>query len=169
MNYCQSSDSLVLSDNPNKKMIQPYNRTFSISFSLPLYVNPPYSTHTFFLQTAQQFTECLDKDAPHTCHQSHHITGYCKASGSIMLFGLWPLPSTLQLPSMYEEEKVHRFPLQKMFGLYEKKKLYFYFLLKRMQDHVATLIIISIALSSLTSISSMSSYSFSITKKNIFL
>ncbi|KAK3698500.1 hypothetical protein RRG08_053468 [Elysia crispata] len=50
-------------------------------------------------ETAQQFTECLDKDAPHTCHQSHHITGYCKASGSIMLFGLWPLPSTLQLPN----------------------------------------------------------------------
>ncbi|KAK3797264.1 hypothetical protein RRG08_001839 [Elysia crispata] len=30
-------------------------------------------------ETAQQFTECLDKDVPHTCHQSHHITGYCKA------------------------------------------------------------------------------------------
>ena len=61
INYSHSCESLILSDNPKKKMIQLYTRTFPISSSLPLYINPPYSTHTFFLQTAQQFTERLDR------------------------------------------------------------------------------------------------------------
>ena len=78
-NYCQSCEIFVLSDSPNIKMIQLYTRTFSFSSSLPLYVNPPYSTHTFLLQTAQQFTERLDRMLKHTCHQFYHITSYCKA------------------------------------------------------------------------------------------
>ena len=116
-NYCQSCEILVLSDSPNKKMIQLYTRTFSFSSSLPLYVNPPYSTHTFFLQTAQQFTERLDRmlHTPVTSFITSQATA--RLLWSIMLFGLWPLPSPLQLPNMYEEEKVLRFQLQRIFGL----------------------------------------------------
>ena len=116
-NYSHSCQSLILSDNPKKKIIQVYSRTFSISSSLPLYINPPYSTHTFFLLTAQQFTECLDRML-HTPVASL-ITSQATARPlwSTMLFGLWPLPSPLQLPSMCEEEKVLRFPQQRMFGL----------------------------------------------------
>ena len=117
INYYQSCESLVLSDNPNKKMVQLYTRTFSISSSLPLYVNSPYSTHTFFLQTAQQFTECLDRmlHTPVTSLITSQATA--RPLWSVMLFGLWPLPSPLQLPSKYEEEKVLRFSLQRIFGL----------------------------------------------------
>ena len=117
INYSHSCESLILSDNPKKKMIQVYTRTFSISSSLPLYINPPYSTHAFFLQSAQQFTEHLDRML-HTLVTSL-ITSQATARPlwSIMLFGLWPLPFPLQLPSKYEEEKVHRFSLQRMFGL----------------------------------------------------
>ena len=127
INYCQSCEILVLSDSPNRKTIQLYTRTFSISSSLPLYVNPPDSTHTFFLQTAQQFTEGLDRmlHTPVTSLITSQATA--RPMWSIMLFGLWPLPSPLQLPSMYEEEKVLRFPLQRMFGLLEKIHLYFFF------------------------------------------
>ena len=117
INYSHSCESLILSDNPKKKMIQVYTRTFSISSSLPLYINPPYSTHTFFLQTAQQFTERLGRML-HTLVTSL-ITSQAtvRPLWFIMLFGLWPLPSPWQLPSMCEEEKVLRFPLQRMFGL----------------------------------------------------
>ena len=115
-NYSHSCQSLILSDNPKKKIIQVYTRTFSISSSLPLYINPPYSTHTFFLQTAQQFTECLDRmlHTPVTSLITSQATA--RPLWSTMLFGLWPLPSPLQLPSMWEEEQVLRFPQQRMFG-----------------------------------------------------
>ena len=117
INYSHSCESLILSDNPNKKMIQVHTRTFFISSSLPLYINPPYSTHTFFLHTAQQFTERLDRmlHTPVTSLITSQATA--RPLGSIMFFGFWPLPSPLQLPSKCEEEKVLRFPLQRMFGL----------------------------------------------------
>ena len=117
INYSHSCESLILSDNPNKKMIQVHTRTFFISSSLPLYVNPPDSTHTFFLQTAQQFTEGLDRmlHTPVTSLITSQATA--RPLWSIMFFGFWPLPSPLQLPSKCEEEKVLRFPLQRMFGL----------------------------------------------------
>ena len=127
-------------------MIQLYTRTFSISSSLPLYVNPPYSTHTFFIQTARQFNECLDRML-HTPVTSF-ITSLATARPLwfIMLFGLWPLLFPLQVSSKYEEDKVLSFSLQRMFGLEEKKYIFIFFLLKRIQDPVATVLIISIAL-----------------------
>ena len=108
-------------------MIQLYTRTFSISSSLPLYVNPPYSTHTFFLQTARQFTECLDRmlDTPVTSFITSQATA--RPLWSIMLFRLWPLLSPLQVSSEYEEDKVLRFSLQRMFGLEEKNTSLFFF------------------------------------------
>ena len=112
-------------------MIQLYIRTFPSSSSLSLYVNPPYSTHTFLLQTVQQFTESLDRML-NTLDTSLIISqGTLRPLWPMMLSELWPLPSQMQLPSMYEEEKVLRFLL-------------------RIQDHVATLMIIRIALSSPT-------------------
>ena len=117
INYSHSCESLILSDNPNKKMIQVYTRTFFISSSLPLYINPPYSTHTFFLHTAQQFTERLDRMLPTPVTSLITSQATARPLWSIMFFGFWPLPSPLQLPSKCEEEKVLRFPLQRMFGL----------------------------------------------------
>ena len=127
-------------------MIQLYTRTFSISSSLPLYVNPPYSTHTFFLQTARQFNECLDRmlHTPVTSFITSQATA--RPLWFIMLFGLWPLLFPLQVSSKYEEDKVLSFSLQRMFGLEEKNTSLFFFLLKRIQDPVATVLIISIAL-----------------------
>ncbi|KAK3803190.1 hypothetical protein RRG08_024103 [Elysia crispata] len=74
--------------------------------------------------TAQQFTECLDRML-HTPVASL-ITSQATARllWSIMLFELWPLSSPLQLPSMCEEEKVLRFPLQRMFGLRGRETLW---------------------------------------------
>ena len=117
INYSHNCESLILSDNPKKKMIQVHTRTFSISSSLPLYINPPYSTHTFFLQTAQQFTERRDwmLHAPVTSLITSQATA--RPLWSIRFFGFWPLPSPLQLPSKCKEVKVIRFPLQRMFGL----------------------------------------------------
>ncbi|KAK3796588.1 hypothetical protein RRG08_057838 [Elysia crispata] len=59
-------------------------------------------------ETAQQFTECPDRmlHTPVTSLIATQATA--RLLWSIMLFGLWPLPSPLQLPSMYEEEKVLR-------------------------------------------------------------
>ena len=112
-------------------MIQLCIRTFSSSSFLSLYVNRPYSTHTFLLQTVQQFTESLDRML-NTLDTSLIISqGTLRPLWPMMLSELWPLPSQMQLPSMYEEEKVLRFLL-------------------RIQDHVATLMIIRIALSSPT-------------------
>ena len=56
----QRCESLTLLDNP-KKDIHLYSRTFPSSSSFPLYINPDYSTHTFLLQTTQQFTESADR------------------------------------------------------------------------------------------------------------
>ena len=62
INYRQSCESLILSDNSKKKKdIQLCSRSFLSSSSLPLYINHPYSTHTFLPQTAQQFTEPLER------------------------------------------------------------------------------------------------------------
>ena len=127
INYSHSCESLILSDNPKKKMIQVYTRTFSISSSLRLYINPPQSTHTFFLQTAQQFTERLDMmlHTPVTSLITSQATA--RPLWSIMFFGFWPLPSPLQLPSKCEEGKGLRFPLQRIFGLEEKTYSLFFF------------------------------------------
>ena len=114
-------------------MIQLSIRPFpSSTSSLSLHVTPPpYSTHTFLLQTAQQFTEPLDTML-NTLDTSLIISqGTLRPLWPMMLSGLWPLPSQMQLPSMYEEEKVLRFLL-------------------RIQDHVLTLMIIRISLSSNT-------------------
>ena len=78
-----------------------------------------------------------------------------RPSWSIMLFGLWPFPSPLQLPVCMKRKKCLGFHCRECL-VCRKKYIFFYILLKRIQDHVATLIIISIALLSLTSTSSMS-------------
>ena len=138
-NYSHSCESLILSDNPKKKMIQVHTRTFSISSSLPLYINPPYSTHTFFLQTAQQFTECLDRmlHTPVTSLITSQATA--RLLWSIMLFELWPLSSPLQLPSMCEEGKVLGFHCRECLACRKNIHLYFFFVHKRIEDCVATL------------------------------
>ena len=132
INYCQNCESLLLSDNPNKKMIQQYTRTFSFSSSLPLYVNPPYSTHTCFLQSAQQFTECLERrdwmlHTPVTSLITSQATA--RPLWSIMLFEQCPLPSPLQLPSKYEEEKVHKvFTTENVWLIGKNTSLFFFYL-----------------------------------------
>ena len=116
-NYCQSCEILVLSDSPNKKYDSLiYQNIFFFFFSSS--VCKPSIFHPYFsLQTAQQYTERLYRmlHTPVTSLITSQATA--RPLWSIMLFGLWPLPSSLQLPSMCEEEKVLMFTQQRMFGL----------------------------------------------------
>ena len=142
-------------------IIQVYTRTFLSSSSPPLYVKPSYFHPYFSLQTAQQFTESLDRmlSTPDTSLITSQ--GTPRPPWPKMVSELWLLPSTVYLPSMYEEEKVLRFSMQRKHRFFKKKGIFIFFY-KRIQDYFATLMIISIALSSTASNSSMSSSSFSL-------
>ncbi|KAK3800790.1 hypothetical protein RRG08_040678 [Elysia crispata] len=62
--------------------------------------------------TVQQFTESLDRML-NTLDTSLIISqGTLRPLWPMMLSELWPLPSQMQLPSMYEEEKVLRLCFQ---------------------------------------------------------
>ena len=76
---------------------------------LPLCLNPPYSTHTFLLQTTQQLTEGLDRmlNKPDISLITSQNT--LRSLWLMMLSESWPLPSPMLLSSMYEEEKVFYF------------------------------------------------------------
>ena len=140
-------------------IIQVYTRTFPSSSS-PLFVNPSYFHPYFSLQTAEQFTERLDRMLSTLDTSLITSQGTPRPPWPKMLSGLWLLPSTVYLPSMYEEEKYLGFQYRESMSC--QKKVYKIFLYKRIQDYFTTLMIISIALSSTASNSSMSSSSFSL-------
>ena len=141
-------------------IIQVYTRTFPYSSSPPFYVNTSYFHPYFSLQTAQQFTERLDRMLSTPDISLITSQGTPRSPWPKMLSGLWLLPSTVYLPSLYEEEKNLDFQCRE--ASLVKKKCIFIFLYKRIQDYFATLMIISIALSSTASNSSMYSSSFSL-------
>ena len=92
-------------------IIQVYTRTFPSSSSPPLYVNPSYFYPYFSLQTAQQFTECLDRMLSTPDISLITSQGTPRPPWPKMLSGLWLLPSAVYLPNMYEEEEVLRFSM----------------------------------------------------------
>ena len=142
-------------------IIQVYTRTFPSFSSPPIYVNPSYFHSYFSLQTAQQFTQRLDRMLSTPDISLITSQGTPRPPWPKMLSGLWLLPPTVYLPSMYEEEKYLGFQCRESISC-KKKKCIFIFLYKRIQDYFATFMIISIALSSTASNSSMCSSSFSL-------
>ena len=126
-NYSHSCESLILSDNPKKKMIQVYTRTFSISSSLPLYINPSYSTHTFFLLTAQQFTECLDRMLHTPVTSLITSQAIARPLWSIMLLGLRSLPSHCSCQVCVKRKKCLGFHCRECLACRKNIHLYFFF------------------------------------------
>ena len=107
------SDLSIRSDNPKNMIIQVYTRTFPSSSSPPLYVNPSYFHPYFSLQTAEQFTERLDRMLSTPDISLITSQGTPRPPWPKMLSGLWLLPSAVYLSSMYEEEEVLRFSMHR--------------------------------------------------------
>ena len=141
-------------------IIQVYTRTFPSSPSPPLYVNPSYFHPYFSLQTAQQFTETLDRmlSMPGTSLITSQGTPRPPGPRCCLGYGRCLLQFICQV--CMKRKRYLGFQCRESIAF--KKKCIFIFLYKRIQDYFATLMIISIALSSTASNSSMSSSSFSL-------
>ena len=132
INYRHSCESLILSDNPKKNDDSAIYQNISFLLLSPLYITlpPPPHTHpippilfSFRLPSSSlsAWMRCSTRLTPVSSY--HRLTWGPVAYDVIWL---WPLPSQMQLPSMYEEEKELRFSLQKMVAS-TKKYIFIYF------------------------------------------